>query len=58
MTFKSQQHLSNRWRLDHNLAFGEHIERWIVWDTQQQVQCELLTLTPSESIVPEQPTFF
>ena len=58
MTFKSQQHLANRWRLDHNLPFGEHIERWIVWDTQQQVQCELLTLTPSESLIPKQPDFF
>ncbi len=56
--FKSQQLLANRWRLDHQLPSLQQIQRWIAWDTHNQTDVEVLTLTATEAIEPTQPNHF
>ena len=56
--FNSNQRLMNRWRLDHKLPPLDRIERWVVWDLQDEKQLELLTPTPTENIHVQQPQFF
>ena len=56
--FKSQQLLANRWRLDHQLPSLQNIQRWIAWDTHNETDVEVLTLTATEAIEPNQPEYF
>jgi|GEM_PF-4224238 len=56
--FKSQLLILNRWRLEHQLPNLNRTTRWIVWDTKEHKQMELLSITPTEMLTPTQPQYF